>query len=159
MKTYGALLAGIAFVGCSFAVHAAENKYFSQQGVWATNMTATKVPPGGFNLTKDLMVVTKDDGKILEFTYFVQSKEGVKKVADYSGDFEGKEHPFRGSMLKHMRLPDGRTKDVLTTPKGVMAEEIITMSKDGKQLVFDGKMTQPDGKTYTYLYIYDRVNW
>ena len=70
----------------------AADKYVSLEGKWSLNLKETHYPAGFPKITKNDMIVTKDDGTVLQFTENL-TMDGKDITSTWDGAYDGKMRP------------------------------------------------------------------
>ena len=95
--------------------------YMSSAGEWTLNVAETKYPPG-FPVIKDhVMQVTKDDGKVLQYTDNFRMGDGPLIHVTLEGAFDGQPH----------KMTNGQDMMVTLTDKGYSDQWIASTGTTG----------------------------
>ncbi len=138
----------------------ADVPYVSQLGTWKLNLAETAIPPHGFKPPADeLLEVTKDDGKAIEYTVYTLTSHGLMPGARYVGAYDGKQYPSGAgpTTISYERLSPASYKDVVVLIDGGTITEIGTFSDNGKKMHLKGNFAPKSGAAYEYTLVYDRV--
>ena len=129
-----------------------------QMGTWKLNEAKSKLAPG---TGKNRMVVYKQ-GMFGEVKVTVDGVDAKGKPAhnEWSGRFDGKDHPVKGDPTSDTRAytkVNDRTLDLTGKKNGKVAfTGQIVVSADGKSRTITINGTTPKGKKYKSIGVYDK---
>ena len=154
-----AMLAGVICLSVSaLAVDkAADKQYLSQQGHWIINVEESKVPPEGFKLPMEPFDVTKDDGKVLEFTTYKTTPKGIEVAFKYVGAYDGKPYPAgpgATSLYQHITASSFYTETRVAN--GMVFSEQGFILNGGTKYRLEAKALNDAGKLFDYVLVYDK---
>jgi hypothetical protein len=151
-----ALAAGL--ICLSTAALAAEKQYLSQEGHWEINVAESKVPPEGFKLPMEPFDVTKDDGKVLEFTTYKTTPKGLEVAFTYAGAYDGKPYPAgpggTTAMYQHITASSFYTETRVAN--GMVFSEHGFILDGGNKFRLEAKAINDKGKLFDYVLVYDK---
>jgi len=153
--TRPALLAGLILL--SSAALAQEKKYISQEGHWVINVEESKVPPEAFKLPMEPFDVTKDDGKVLEFTTYKTTDKGLEVAFKYAGAYDGKPYPAgpgATAMYQHITASSFYTETRIAN--GTVFSEHGYLLNGGSKFRLEAQAINDSGKLFEYVLVYDR---
>jgi hypothetical protein len=103
--------------------------YMSSAGEWTLNVDETKYPPG-FPVIKDhVMQVTKDDGKVLQYTDNFRMGDGPMTHVTLDGTFDGQPHRMTNGQDMMVTLADNGYHDQWIAPSGTTGWDNCEYSK------------------------------
>src|SRR5260221_7101609 len=151
-KTLGSILA-LCFLGGA-ACFAGDSP---QMGTWKLNESKSKLDPAG---PKNDTVVYAAAGDDVKVTVDGTDKDGKAAHNEWTGKVDGKDYPVTGdpnSDTRSLTKVDDHTLQ-LTAKKGgkVTLSGQIVVSADGKTPTVTTNGTDPEGKKFTNISVYDR---
>lgn len=152
-----ALLIGAALASINGA--AAASKYVSLEGKWSLNVKETHYPAGFPSITKNDMNVTKDDGKVLQFTENL-TMDGKDITATWDGAYDGKMRPTSdGQQLAWHHVSARTAGDERKNADGVTTgKSACSVSADGARLTCRIQAFSPKSpKPIKFTEIFDKV--
>lgn len=148
-----------ALVLASTTAGAADKKYLSQEGHWVINVAESKVPAEGFKLPLEPFDVTKDDGKVLEFTTYKTTDKGLEVAFKYAGAYDGKPYPAgpggTTALYQHITASTFYTETRLAN--GMVFSEHGYLLNGGTKYRLEAKCLDDNGKKFDYVLVYDKV--
>jgi hypothetical protein len=128
-----------------------------QVGSWKLNEAKSKLAPG---LPKNSTVVYEATGDDVKVTVDGTDKDGKAAHNEWTGKVDGKDYPVTGdpnSDTRSLTKVDDHTLQ-LTAKKGgkVTLSGQIVVSSDGKTRTVTTNGTDPEGKKFTNISVYDR---
>jgi hypothetical protein len=140
-----------------FAAGAACFASNAQMGTWKLNEGKSKPAPG---IPQNKKVVYEAAGDNVKVTVDGTDPAGKRTHNEWTGKFDGKFYPVTGdptSDARSYKTVDARTLD-LTTRKGrkVMATGKVVLSADGKSRTVTTSGTDPAGKKFKNVSVYDK---
>jgi hypothetical protein len=150
------VLAAIAVVALSAAANA---RPASIEGKWRLNRKETETLPGEEAPAELVMAITRDDGKVFEWTVTVRMSDGSSGSTSFSGAIDGKPYPIAGrpgSTSAFSWLPDGTLKQVSEQEAGFVVE-ICEFSGGMKKMECGARQTDNKGRVQTYVESFDRM--
>ena len=155
------LLGLLGFLTFVYSVHetfAAEGSYVSQQGAWIRNKAESKIPPDSFTPLDQPMVVMQDDGKQLKFVVFAMTSTGLQPDITYDGAYDGQPYTYgKDGTKSYTHLSANSFRTDWKSVNGSTASEVVTINANATKMRIEGKRTDPDGKTYEYVQVWDRM--
>lgn len=137
----------------------AASQYVSLEGKWSLNLNETHYPPGFPSITKNDMNVTKDDGKILQFTENL-TMDGKDVTSTWDGAYDGKMRPTSdGQQLAWHHVSARTAGDERKNAEGVTTgKSACAISADGAHMTchiqaFSSKNPKP----IKFVEIFDKV--
>ena len=128
-----------------------------QVGNWKMNEAKSKLAPG---LPKNSTVVYEATGDDVKVTVDGTDKDGKATHTEWKGEVDGKDYPVTGdpnSDTRSLKKVDDHTLQ-LTAKKGgkVTVTGRIVVSADGKTRTVTTSGTDPAGKKFKNISVYDR---
>ena len=128
-----------------------------QMGTWKLDEAKSKLAPG---TGKNSTVVYQADGDNIKVTVDGTDAQGKPAHNMWVGKFDGKDYPVSGDPNSDMRSytqVNDRTLDLTIKKDGkvTMTGKVI-VSSDGKTRTIHVKGTEPDGKKFHSMGIYNR---
>ncbi len=128
-----------------------------QMGTWKLNEATSKLAPG---VAKNHSVVYEAAGDEVRITVDGTDSEGKPVHNEWTGKFDGKDYPVTGdpgSDARSYKVVDDRTLE-LTIKKGgkVTVTGRIVVSADGKTRTVTTSGTDPQGKKFKSVAVYDK---
>jgi hypothetical protein len=149
-------LAVAAVLGASAA---ADARPASIEGKWRLNPKETETLPGEEAPAELIMAITKDDGKVFNWTVTVRMPDGASGSTSFSGAIDGKPYPIAGrpgSTSAFSWLPDGTLKQVSEQAAGFVVE-VCEFSGGMKKMECSARQTDKQGRVVTYVESFDRM--
>ena len=142
----------------SAAAFAADKQYVSQQGHWVINVAESKVPPEGFKLPLEPFDVTKDDGKVLEFTTYKTTEKGLEVAFKYVGAYDGKPYPAGpgGMTALYQHITASTFYTETRVPNGMVFSEHGYLLNGGTKFRLEAHALNDAGKLFDYVLVYDK---
>jgi hypothetical protein len=108
-------------------------------------------------VTANDLTVTKDDGKILQYSETV-TNGGKTTTETYDGVYDGKFHQLDNAQTMSFRhISPTSYRAVRKNKDGFVLEQTtFVLSKDGKKLTCHVWAQQPEGKPITFDEIFDK---
>jgi hypothetical protein len=142
----------------SASAGAADKKYLSQEGHWVINVAESKVPPEGFKLPMEPFDVTKDDGKVLEFTTYKTTDKGLEVAFKYVGAYDGKPYPAGpGATALYQHITASSFYTETRVANGMVFSEQGFLLNGGTKFRLEAKCIDDSGKKFDYVLVYDKV--
>jgi hypothetical protein len=157
--TVRAGLTTLAAIAVSAASAAADARPASIEGKWRLNPKETETLPGEEAPAELIMAITKDDGKVFNWTVTVRMPDGASGSTSYSGAIDGKPYPIAGrpgSTSAFSWLPDGTLKQVSEQGAGFVVE-ICEFPGGMKKMECSARQTDNKGRVMTYVESFDRM--
>ena len=128
-----------------------------QMGTWKLNEAKSKLAPGG---PKNNTVVYEAAGDKVKVTVDGTDRDGKPTHNEWTGKFDGKEHPVTGDPnadARSYKTVDARTLELTVKKDGkVTTSGRIVVSADGKSRTVTVNGTDPKGKKYKSVAAYDK---
>ena len=128
-----------------------------QMGTWKLNEAKSKLGAGA---TKNTTVVYEAAGDMVKVTVDGTDRDGKPTHNEWTGKFDGKEHPVTGDPnadARSYKTVDARTLELTVKKDGkVTASGRIVVSADGKSRTVTLNGTDPKGKKYKSVAVYDK---
>ena len=126
-------------------------------GTWKLNEAKSKLAPGA---GKNNTVVYEAAGDNVKVTVDGVDRDGKPTHNEWTGKFDGKDYPVTGDPTSDMRsykVVNDRTMD-LTIKKGgkVTTTGKIVVAADGKSRTVTTSGTDPEGKKFKSVAVYDK---
>ena len=130
----------------------------SYQGEWTLNVAESKYPPGFPPIRDHHMDVTKDDGKVLEYTDNFTIGNQPPTHVSFSGAYDGK--PYKtsdGQIMVLFQTPTGY-RDEYTALNGTRGKDNCDFSENGMRMTCHSQFTPPGGKPpVTFVEVWDKT--
>jgi hypothetical protein len=156
VKIEATLLAMMAMLAVTTAAQA---RPASLEGKWRLNLKESEMLPGEEPPAELVMAITKDDGKVFNWTATVKLSDGESGSTSFAGAIDGKPYPVAGrpgSTSAFSWTPDGALKQVSQAAAG-FAVEICTFSAGMKKMECSARQTDKTGHVATYVESFDRM--
>jgi hypothetical protein len=128
-----------------------------QMGTWKLNEAKSKLAPGG---PKNNTVVYEAAGDKVKVTVDGTDRDGKPTHNEWTGKFDGKEHPVTGDPnadARSYKTVDARTLELTVKKDGkITTTGRIVVSADGKSRTVTVNGTDPKGKKYKSVAAYDK---
>jgi hypothetical protein len=153
MKTRTALASlAVFFIGLAVCLAAD-----LQMGTWKLNEEKSKIAPG---TPKNTTVVYEMAGDNVKSTIDGVDAEGKPTHSEWTGKFDGNDHPATGSStfdtLAFKKINDHTLSLTVKKAGKVFASGRIVVAADGKSRTVTLTGTDPNGKPFTTSAVYDR---
>jgi hypothetical protein len=128
-------------------------------GKWRFNPGQSELLPGEPAPDELIMDITKDDGRVFQWTVTVRLPGGQSGATHFDGAIDGKAYPVKGrpgSTSTFTWLSDGSLKQVSESPGG-FSTEICTFPPSGKRFVCEARQVDAQGHAAAYTEVFDRV--
>ena len=126
-------------------------------GTWKLNEAKSKLSPGA---GKNTNVVIAPAGENVKVTVDGIGADGKPSHNEWTGKFDGKDYPITGDPASNMRAykpVNDHTLDLTEKKNGKNTNTgRIVISADGKTRTVTASRTDPDGKTISFSYVYDK---
>jgi hypothetical protein len=132
----------------------------SAVGTW--KLDTQKSDFGGLPAPRNMTVVVSEDSKTKVTWKASGTNASGKKISEsYSGDYDGKTNPIKGSEMAesvgYTRNPDGTISSVTKDKSGTdVAHGTLTLSDDGKTITIKTARKGPNGDV-SYTEVFTRV--
>ncbi|MGH9881479.1 MAG: hypothetical protein ACRD6N_08605 [Pyrinomonadaceae bacterium] len=128
-----------------------------EMGTWKLNEAKSKIAPGA---VKNHTVTYEAAGDNVKVTVDGTDRDGKPTHNEWTGKFDGKDYPVTGdpaSDARSYKMVGDRTLK-LTIKKGgkVMVTGRIVMSADGKSRTVTTSGTDPQGKKFKSIAVFDK---
>ncbi len=153
------MLGGGAAALAIFAALPAQARPDSLEGKWRYDAKESELLPGEKPPAELIMNILKDDGRVFQWVVTVKMPDGESGQTAFKGAIDGKAYPVDGrpgSTSAFSWLPDGTLKQVSESPGGI-ATEICSFPPGGKRFVCNGRQTDLQGRSITYVEVFDRM--
>ena len=147
---------GTALVLAPTGANADDAKFTSWQGTWHLNKTETHYPEG-VHVTDNDLVVSKDDGKALEYVETVVSN-GQTQTQPYKGAYDGKFYDVGNDEVMSFKHIDKNSYRAIRHDKNgfVLERSTFVLSNGGKKLTCHAWAQRPGGKPVKFDEIFDK---
>ncbi len=149
------LAASLALVQPAATV-AAKPAYVSWEGTWHLNKAETHYPAGVMVTDNDL-IVTKDDGKVLQYSETV-TNAGQTSTQNFDAAYDGKPHDVgNGETMTFKHISATSYSAIRHNKDGfVLERSVFVLSHHGKKLTCHVWAEQPGGKPIKFDEIFDK---
>jgi len=128
-----------------------------QASTWKLNEAKTKLAPG---VAKNNTVVIEAAGDDIKVTVDGTDSDGKPTHNEWTGKFDGKDYPVTGDPTSDMRSykqVDNHTQDLTVKKDGkVIVTGRIVVAADGKTRTVTTNGTDPQGKKFQSVAVYDK---
>jgi hypothetical protein len=128
-----------------------------QMGTWKLNEAKSKLAPG---MTKNSTVVYEAAGDSVRVTTDGTAPDGTPAHSEWTGKFDGKDYPVTGDPTSDARsykqMGPNTLKLTVKKAGSVTASGTIVVSNDGKTRTVTLSGTNPQGKKFTSMAVYDK---
>jgi hypothetical protein len=129
----------------------------AQMGTWKLNEAKSKLAPG---LAKNSTVVYEAAGDDVKVTVDGTGRDGKPAHNEWTGKFDGKDYPVTGdpdSDMRSYKEVDDHTLELTVKKAGkVTLSGRIVVSADGKTRTLTSSGTDPEGKKFKSIAVYDK---
>lgn len=129
----------------------------SLMGTWKLNEAKSKFAPGS---PKNHTVVYEAAGDNVKVTVDGTDRDGKPTHNEWTGKFDGKDYPVTGgdpSDMRSYKMVDNNTLELTNKSGGkVTVTGRIVASADGKTRTVTTKGTDPEGKKFENVAVYDK---
>ena len=133
----------------------AESSLF--MGRWRLNRAQSMLPPGE-PVPKDLICdIARADNSHVKWSVTVLTPEGRPHVETFDTVANGEFYPVSSETTASFRLTGDTLQATFKGPAGQSDAQTCTISEDPKQMTCRGVLTNRDGKTASYVDVYDRM--
>ena len=131
-------------------------KWTSWEGTWHLNKTETHYP-AGVHVTSNDLVVSKDDGKTLEYVETVVN-DGQTQTQPYKGAYDGKFYDVgNDEVMSFKHLSKNSYLAIRHDKNGFLLEKsTFVLSHGGKKLTCHAWAQRPGGKPVKFDEIFDK---
>ena len=156
ISTAAPLMALVAAIAVTAPARAEDSKWTSWQGTWHLNKTETHYP-AGVHVTSNDLVVSKDDGKTLEYVETVVN-DGKTQVQPYKGAYDGKFYDVGNDEVMSFKHIDKNSYRAIRHDKNgfVLERSTFVLSDGGKKLTCHAWAQRPGGKPVKFDEIFDK---
>ena len=127
-------------------------------GTWKLNVEKSKFSPGP--PPKSVTTRFEPAGKAVKWSSDRIDAEGKAFRAEYTGEYDGKDHPLKGSPTADtisLRRIDALTTERINKKGGkVVSTETRTVAKDGKSYTTTVKGTTAKGEPIDHVMVFDK---
>ena len=127
-------------------------------GSWKLNVEKSKFSPGP--APKSVTTRFEPAGKAVKWSSERVDAEGKSFLAEYTGEYDGKDHPLTGSPTADtvsLRRIDALTTERINKKGGkVVSTETRTVAKDGKGYTTTVKGTTAKGEPIDHVMVFDK---
>jgi len=126
-------------------------------GRWHWNATQSTVPPGEPPASDVVSEISRADGVYVTWSITIVTPDGQPHVAAFDAAADGEFHPISTDTTAAARL-NGNTLEVTAKGlKGFSDTQTCTVSADLRQMTCRGVLTDEQGRTASYVDVYDRM--
>jgi hypothetical protein len=109
-------------------------------------------------MPKDLICdIARADNSHVKWSLTVLTAEGQPQVETFDTVANGEFYPISGETAASFRLTDDALQVTFNGPAGQSDAQTCTLSADHKQMICRGVLTEGDGRTVSYVDVYDRM--
>jgi hypothetical protein len=125
-------------------------------GRWRLNRVQSMLPPGE-PMPKDFICdIARADTSHVKWSVTVLTAEGRPHVETFDTVANGEFYPISSGTTASFRLTGDALQATFKGPTGQSDAQTCTLSADQKQMICRGVLTEGDGRTMTYVDVYDR---
>jgi hypothetical protein len=125
-------------------------------GRWHWNRTQSKLPPGE-TLPADMVAdFSRVDPLHVRWRMTVTNAQGEQSVESFDTPANGEFYPVNADTMVAFRLGPSTLHATFKGPQGQTDELTCTVSADRQTMTCDGQMTRADGRTQSYVDVYER---
>jgi hypothetical protein len=126
-------------------------------GRWRLNPAQSLLPPGE-SVPKDLICdIARADASHVKWSITVLTSEGRPHVETFDTAANGEPYPIGSGTTASFRLAGDALQATFKGPTGQSDAQTCTLSGDHKQMICRGVLTEGDGRTVSYVDVYDRM--
>ena len=131
--------------------------YVSSEGEWTLNVQDSHYPASMPVIKDHVMQVTKDDGKILQYTDNFVIGDGPATHVTLDGAFDGKPHKMTNGQDMTVVLSKHGYRDHWSAPNGTKGYDNCNYSKNVTLMTCHAGFTPPGGKTVTFVEVWNKT--
>jgi hypothetical protein len=126
-------------------------------GRWRLNRAQSTLPPGE-PVPKDLICdIARADTSHVQWSLTVLTTEGRPHVETFDTVANGEFYPISSGTTASFRLTGDALQATFKGPTGQSDAQTCTLSADHQQMTCRGVLTEGDGRTVSYVDVYDRM--
>jgi hypothetical protein len=147
--TFGALC-------LSFAASAAWADSSPFVGRWHWNAAESKLPPGEARPADMIADIARVDPTHVQWSLTITNAQGRPAVESFDAPANGEFYPISAGTTAAFRISSATLDGTFKGPAGESDVQRCTLSADRNRMTCSGTLTDRDGKTATYVDVYDR---
>ena len=121
------------------------------------NLVQSVLPPGE-SVPKDLICdIARADNSHVKWSVTVLTAEGRPQVETFDTVANGEFYPISSGTTASFRLTGDALQATFKGPTGQSDAQTCTLSADHQQMTCRGVLTEEDGRTVSYVDVYDRL--
>ncbi len=125
-------------------------------GRWHWNKAESKVPPGEPVPADMVADFSRVDSAHVRWSITMTNAHGVPTVESFDTPANGEFYPVSGDTTAAFVVKGNTLQGTFKGPSGEMDTLLCTLSSDTRKMRCDGKLTGMDGKSQSYVDVYDR---
>jgi hypothetical protein len=126
-------------------------------GRWRLNRAQSTLPPGE-PVPKDLICdIARADNSHVKWSLTVLTTEGEPHVETFDTVANGEFYPISSGTTASFRLTGDALQATFKGPNGQSDAQTCSISADHKQMICRGVLAEGDGRTVSYVDVYDRM--
>lgn len=125
-------------------------------GRWHFNRAASKLPAGEVAPTDMMLEFHRVDSAHIRWSVTITNAQGRPSVESFDTPANGEAYPINGDTVAAFRLSETSLEGTFKGPAGETDALDCALSPDQHRMTCNGTLTGIDGKTQTYVDVYDR---
>jgi hypothetical protein len=126
-------------------------------GRWHWNPAQSTLPPGE-PMPNDLTnEISRADSERLTLSVTIVTPDGRPDLVTFDAPADGQSHPVGSGTTASAHVTGDTLEATFTESDGQSDVQSCTVTADEKQMTCRGVVTDPDGRTMTYVDVYDRM--
>jgi hypothetical protein len=126
-------------------------------GRWRWNPAQSTLPPGE-PMPNDLTSeISRADSERLTLSVTIVTPDGRPDLVTFDAPADGQSYPVGNDTTASAHVTGDTLQATFTEPDGESDAQSCTVTPDAKQMTCRGVVTDPDGRTMTYVDVYDRM--
>jgi len=126
-------------------------------GRWHLNWAQSTLPPGE-PVPQDLICdIARVESSVVKWSVTIRTPAGRPHVETFDAAANGEFSPVSSETTASFRLSADTLQATFNGPTGQSDAQTCTLSADHKQMTCRGVLTEGDGRTVTYVDVYDRM--
>jgi hypothetical protein len=142
----GALIASSGWAGSSPFV-----------GRWHWNLAQSTLPPGEPAPNDLTSEISRADGDYVTWSVTIVTPDGQSHVVPFDAATNGESYRISSDTTASARLTGDTLEATFKGPNGQSDVQTCTVSADQQQMTCRGVLTDGDGRTVSYVDVYDRM--
>ena len=147
---------GVALGSVAALMGAAQAESNPFIGRWHFNRAASKLPAGEVAPPDMMLEFHRVDSAHIRWSVTITNAQGRPSVESFDTPANGEAYPINGDTVAAFRLSTTSLEGTFKGPAGESDALSCALSPDQLRMTCNGTLTGADGKTQTYVDVYDR---